>query len=43
MQTAGEASDVGDERTELDVGVLQRLLDALSMAEAFAHNLLAGR
>jgi hypothetical protein len=38
----GDADDVADDRIELDIGILQRLLDALSMAGAFAHELLAG-
>ncbi len=37
-----EAHDVRDDRVELDVGVLQRLLQPLDMAAAFAHQLLAG-
>ena len=37
-----EAQDVGHHRIELDVGILQRLLDALDMAGALAHHLLAG-
>ena len=40
--TAGQTDDVGDHRVELDVGVLQRLLQALDMAAALAHQLLAG-
>ena len=39
---AGEAQDVGHHRIQLDVGVLQRLLDALDMTDAFTHELLAG-
>ena len=39
---AGEAKDVGEHRIELDVGIFQRLLQALRMATAFAHELLAG-
>ena len=35
--TAGQTDDVGDHRSELDVGVLQRLLQALDMAAARAH------
>jgi hypothetical protein len=40
--TTGQAHDVGDDRGELDVGVLQRLLQRLDMAAALAHQLLAG-
>ncbi len=39
---AGEAKDVGEHRIELDVGIFQRLLQALRVAAAFAHELLAG-
>ena len=38
---AGQAGDVGDDRIELNVGVLQRLLETLDMAAALAHELLA--
>ncbi len=38
----GQAHDIGDDQVELDVGVLQRLLQALNMAAALAHQLLAG-
>ena len=38
--TAGQAHDVGDDRVELDVGVLQRLLQPLDVAAALAHELL---
>ena len=38
---AGQAGDVGDDRIELDVGVLQRLLETLDMAAALPHELLA--
>ena len=34
--------DIGDRRVELDVGVLQRPLQALNMAGPLAHQLLAG-
>src|ERR1700720_3736433 len=37
-----EAHDVRDDRVELDVGVLQRLLPPWDMAAALAHQLLAG-
>jgi hypothetical protein len=40
--TTGQTHDVGDDRVELDVGVLQRLLQALDVAAALAHQLLAG-
>jgi hypothetical protein len=39
---AGEAQDIGDDRIQLDVGILQGLLDPLRMTTAFAHELLAG-
>jgi hypothetical protein len=38
----GQAQNVRDDRVELDVGVLQRLLQPLDMAAALAHELLAG-
>jgi hypothetical protein len=38
----GQAHDIGDDRIELDVGILQCLLKALDMAAPFAHELLAG-
>lgn len=34
--------DVGDHAVELDVGLFQRLLDALNMGRALAHQLLPG-
>jgi len=37
---SAEAQDVGDHRIKLDVGLFQRLLDALNVAGAFAHDLL---
>jgi hypothetical protein len=39
---AGETNDVGYDRIELDVGILQRFLNALRVAAALAHELLAG-
>ena len=39
--STAEAQDVGHHRIELDVGILQRLLDALDVAGAFTHHLLA--
>ena len=39
---SAEAQDVGHHRVQLDVGILQRLLDALNVAGAFTHHLLAG-
>jgi len=39
---AGQPDDVRDDRVELDVGILQRLLQALDMAASFANELLAG-
>ena len=39
---AGEAHDVGDDRIELDVGILQRLLDPLDMTAPLTDELLAG-
>ena len=39
---AGQTHDVGDRRVELDVGVFQRLLQALDMPAALPRQLLAG-
>src|SRR5215831_16225673 len=39
---AAQPDDVADHPIELDVGVLQRLLQPLDMAAAFASKLLAG-
>ena len=39
---SAQAQDVGHHRIQLDVGVLQRLLNALDMAATFAHDLFAG-
>ena len=40
--TAGKTHDLGQHGTELEVGVLQRLLYPLHVAGLFAHQLLAG-
>ena len=40
--TTGQADDVGNHRVEFDVGVFQRLLDALDVTAPLPHELLAG-
>lgn len=40
-RTAAGAQDVADDPDDLDVGVLERLLDALLVARELAHELLA--
>ena len=42
MARPTDAHDLGQHRGELEVGVLQRLLDALDVAGLLAHQLLAG-
>jgi len=39
---ARQTHDIGDRRIELDVGIFKRLLQALDMAAALPHQLLAG-
>src|SRR5271167_4150102 len=41
-RATGKPDDVRDDRVELDVGILQRLLKVLDMAASFANQLLAG-
>jgi hypothetical protein len=38
---ARQAHDIGDDRAELDVGILKRLLKTLDMPAALPHQLLA--